>query len=163
MTRVWSRLAGAAGLVLAAFPAAAADVIICNEKDTPIRYSVTHEFGPLPPLVAQWKTRGWYVANRGCQVVLEGSTRQEAFLSIQSMHSEKLLILNTYPIKEVNLLKDAISTGTEKFFCVQSENFERVTKTFDEQQNCPDGYYEQLFNLYVRVANPRTRFTINLD
>jgi hypothetical protein len=154
------------GLALAtsvALPAVAADVILCNEKDRPIRYSITHEFGPLPPLVAQWKTRGWYVANRGCQVVLEGSTRQEAFLSIQSVHSEKLLILNTYPITEVNLLKDAVSTGTEKFFCVKGDNFERVTKTFDEQQNCPDGYYEQLFNLYVRVANPRTRYTINLD
>ena len=44
---------------------------------------------------------------------------------------------------------------------VRSENFRRVAKSLDELEQCPDGFRQQLFNLYMgAVANQRFKATV---
>jgi hypothetical protein len=107
-----------------------------------------------------WMVRGWEEIKAGaCQELLthEGTLRfgryggshaqVETFLAVrQKARSGEERILHT----ELGPRQD-YSRGEERFFCVQDKDFYRVLRSLHEHESCPSGWYEQLFNFYVKI------------
>ena len=147
-------------LVFESATAHASKLIVCNRSKDTIRYAIVYETGLMPPIVAEWVAQGWFVLRAGnCETVVEGSTRQQAFLSVQSLYDSGER--RAWVFKLAKPPVGSGSNGVEEFLCVKEGNFRRRTKKFDDQWKCPAGYYKQLFNMQM-FAVVRTNYTLNL-
>lgn len=135
---------------------------LCNNSKDTLRVAILYQNNPLFPLAESWKVYGWGDFPPGCQGVVQHVALIEIFLSITRKHPKGNRVMH-FPFNTKAQI-DAVRTGTlaaERFFCVTDEPFDRILKVPDEHERCPPGWYQQLFNLYVRVE-PNKRFTIDL-
>ena len=142
--------------------AAAGDMTICNRSDERMEYAMVWDEG-IPVFADIWKAAGWYHLDPGsCVTQLSSSYRQEMFLSVRYMSVDGLTLANfgvddiTCPLCDTQLL------GIERFFCVSREEFERTEDDLEDHEQCPAGYYYQLFNLYAFSA-ATSDLTIELE
>jgi hypothetical protein len=138
-----------------------AAIELCNRGEHPLRFAIVGQAG-LMGLSDKWEAAGWYVLEKGCMNVVPATqVLTHAFLSIQTMYEHIGYKINHYELVEVD--SDGGSGGTERFFCVRSDDFSRTTRGIDAQATCPDGYYLQLFNLYIFTPSSLGRYTVDLN
>lgn len=146
-------LAGLAACLAAgaARPAAAGSLTLCNEGSETIRYAVVWESSLLPPATESWDASGWHDVASGCTEVLNRGTRLQAFLSVLRVSKQGKERIAHYAF-DSDEAYNTLTTGSvtaERFFCVSDTGFNRSLPTLPDHESCPEGYYHQLFNLYV--------------
>lgn len=150
-------------LLLGSAPSRAESVLtICNEGREDLRLAMLWQNAPLYPMMQSWKVYGWSNIAPGCSDILRTGGVMEVFLSVKDKTHDGWSIMH-YPFdseEERNSLTSGVLTA-ERFFCVADEPFDRVLDTLDAHENCPPGYYPQLFNLYVTL-DPYKHFTLRL-
>jgi hypothetical protein len=76
--------------------------------------------------------------------VLQHPEAIDAFFSVLRKTPSGRRIIVHYPIADTR--------AAERFFCVRDDPFERVQPTLNLHERCPAGWYEQLFNLFLRIS-----------
>lgn len=139
---------------------AQSQLTLCNENPTE-NISTAVIYRVNQPFNREWVAYGWVtIAPNKCVVVAQTpSGYLEVFLSTlsQDIHGGKAHIMHF----AFNEFSENNSTASERFFCVQDESFKRTLGTIDAHQNCPSGWYKQLFNLFVN-AEPDSNFKLRL-
>lgn len=159
-------------LVLVAFGAAfsaperasAGSMTLCNEGNWPGRFAMVWNEGD-PLLFPRWIAAGWYHIEPGeCQQILTTRLRQYVYLSFRRIApGTGTRFLARYELRDPGPLQLASSGtyGVEIFFCVLGDAFHRQTVTLQEQQDCPDQYYGQLFTM-LGISRTNTNLTMRL-
>jgi hypothetical protein len=162
--RVLAPCLGVVALVLACVDEARASTLtLCNEGDENLQLAFLWQSAPFYPLAESWKATGWGQAAPGCSDVLRTDGAMLAFLSVIRQTAIGELVMHFE--LESEAVRNSLSNGAvtaERFFCVADEPFERELDSLDAHETCPDGYYQQLFNLYV-VLDAYTDFTLRLN
>lgn len=147
------------GLVLAtATLATAGDIRVCNESVQPMSYAIVENNWSLVKN-RDWTISGWYTIDpKSCVYVVKERRRtpKEVYLSLREVTSRGTFLINTS--------KDRSGSGFEGVefpLCVSSDAFKRTQANFDDLERCPDGWYLQMFNVYV-FASPSDNFTLNV-
>lgn len=152
----------ATGLCLPSI-ASAGDMTICNRSDKTMEYAMVWDEG-IPIYADIWKASGWHrLGPKACVTQLRSSYRQELYLSVRYLtDSGPRLADYGDDINEACDWCDTELLGVETFFCVARTDFERTEGDWSDHQNCPAGYYYQLFNLFA-LSGPRNNLTIDLE
>lgn len=105
-------------------------------------------------LFSRWQAQGWLqLAPQQCEQVLITLLRQYLFLSPTKVirPGSEMRWLSRFGLNDPGPIRsaDTGSYGIERFFCVREEPFQRQTVTLEEHENCPEGWYEQLFTVLV--------------
>lgn len=165
MKKTGRRIFAGAFLVMAWNEAAAQQIKVCNNGKAELSYAVLATTSLANLGKPEWTAHGWYMMKSGeCQSIARGDGRREAFLSVRSTNTDGLLRLNSYVIKDIpasNFSDNSLSTGAERVFCVSRTSFRRPEKSLEDHESCPQGYYEQVFNLYF-FSRGMVDFTVNL-
>ncbi|RUM97993.1 DUF1036 domain-containing protein [Pseudaminobacter arsenicus] len=145
--------------------AGAQEIKVCNNGEAEVSYAILATTSLVNLGDPEWTAHGWYMMKPGeCQPVTRGDGRREAFLSVRSINKDGLSSLNSYVIKDIpasNFSDNSLSTGAERVFCVSSSSFRRPEKSLQDHESCPQGYHEQVFNLYF-FSRGMVDFTVNL-
>lgn len=111
-----------------------------------------------------WVAYGWVkIAANKCEVLAETPLGVlQVFLATLSQRIEGGEPHIMHFAFEGDRLKPNDSTTVEKFYCVQDGTFKRVLPTFGAHEQCPSGWYRQLFNLFIN-ADPDKDFKFSLQ
>jgi len=136
---------------------------LCNNGEDKFHIATIWQSAFFYPFDTEWTASGWLTLEPGCKELIRTAGRTEAFLSILRTKGEESTIMH-FDIKSQAVIEsqETLSTGAERFFCVSNDAFTRRTVVLDDHEHCPEGYYLQLFSLYVAVAGD-TNFTSDLD
>ena len=156
-----SALTFVAGLLLLSEPARAGDMTICSRMKNKVSYAMVWDEG-IPVFATIWKASGWFVLDSGqCRTVLVTDSRQELYLSVvEILPSGKGQLLA--PRLDNREIVQSGFRGIEIPFCVRKEPFQRTAKKLKELQQCPAGYYQQLFN-FLMFSAKRVNYTLRLN
>lgn len=145
--------------------AVAGPMVLCNEKDEAAHFAMVWNEGD-PILFPRWIGSGWVqIRPKQCIEILTSRLRQYVYVSLSVKNpSTGKSRLSLYPLKDPGQLQfaDTGLYGVEVFFCVKDEPFKRTTVQLAEQQQCPTGYYEQLFTV-LGVSRSDRSLTMNLN
>jgi hypothetical protein len=157
--KVFLKVALSVIIVAAVSSTAWAEIVMCNETDETIDYSMVWDEG-IPVIAPIWKTAGWYRLKAGeCITRLKGDVRQELYLSIRRLTSRGP-VLAVYPLMERNYYTKGMY-GIEDFFCVKlgAQAFERTVQRLEQLRECPNGWVSQTYNI-LGFTTAGTRLTM---
>lgn len=150
--------------VLAGTPAAwgEARLRLCNSGEMSLQYAVVREDSPVAPIVTRHVSEGWFTLEpEECHVYRRRGERLSMYLSVVGIHSDGRRVRD-HGIQRIPHVRSTASWGVERFFCVRREQWERSTSNLSEHEQCPTGYYLQLYNTFVNVTL-RSEFTLNIN
>lgn len=135
---------------------------ICNRGKETIQLAVLEEV-PAGFLATKWEASGWFKVSAGsCSKSSSRPGHQMVFLSVLGLGRDKPRILDYGVDRLPSRLGKSKSYGVERFYCVKSGSFRRTLKDIKMHGGrCPNGYYKQLFNNFVWVAQ-NTNFTLSI-
>lgn len=134
------------------------DFVTCNKADKDIYISKVQR--EVRNYAQVWSSVGWLkIEKDSCLPVNDGpGVEFVGFMSVifQDNNGEAEVFL---PKK--NSDSDRI-TIDERFYCIKGVAFRREESSLKLHQECPEGWYPQLFNIYIHV--PRNlRFTLDIN
>ncbi|MGD9536306.1 MAG: hypothetical protein AB7P52_00095 [Alphaproteobacteria bacterium] len=141
----------------------ASTLTLCNQGKDTLQIAFLWQNAPFYPFTESWKATGWAEVGPGCSDVLRTDGAMEAFLSVirKSIIGERIMHFEMESEAVRNTLRNGTLTA-ERFFCVADVPFDRTLDKLDAHESCPEGYYQQLFNLYVTLDSD-TDFTLHLN
>lgn len=141
---------------------------LCNVGEQKFSYAVLASTSQMNLFgVSEWTAHGWYELDpNDCAHINSAVGTSEAFLSLRYIVEEEddLRQLGMFVIKDVpdNFQERSLLSGAERLFCVRSEAFRRSEQSIEAHEQCPPGYYLQVFNMFI-YAGTDIRFTADVN
>lgn len=126
-----------------------ADVTFCNNGNDTVRYAMLVDDSILPVLFPDWQMVGWHeLRPRECRRVLRGQKLYRIHISAQDPEPG-----GRWRLRLPVLSGSGPGELTANVFCVRDSTFHRSEARLEMHSQCPEGWYRQLFNIYIHVPS----------